>query len=291
MLRESGSHQGSCGEGRQKLDGSGHFRGISSVDLVTLGRRIRHRRRAAGLTLAALGEQVGRSQSALSLIESGQREPRLSLLRALADALGTTPADLLRAEAPTVAAPWRSSWCMRSGTRVRRLGTSRARSGTQSADGCARGPGRDAPGARSRPSPRTGPPATPEEARRANAALLADMRDRDNYFADVEAAARSVLTAVGRTGGALTQRTLIAIADDVGFTIEYAADVPASTRSITDLRNRRIYPPRPRPQRARPTQHRAPDARALRAGPSAADRTTATSCASGSRRTTSLRRC
>ena len=74
--------------------------GISSVDLVTLGRRIRHRRRAAGFTLAALGEQVGRSQSALSLIESGQREPRLSLLRALADALGTTPADLLRAEAP-----------------------------------------------------------------------------------------------------------------------------------------------------------------------------------------------
>ncbi len=216
----------------------------SSVDLVTLGRRIRHRRRAAGFTLAALGEQVGRSQSALSLIESGQREPRLSLLRALADALGTTPANLLRAEAPDrrsaleielVHAQRRAEYADLE-LPVLAAGPSLPTDALEVLVGMHRALDR----AR---APRTGPPATPEEARRANAALLADMRERDNYFADVEAAAGAVLTSVGRTGGALTQRTLIAIADEVGFTIEYAADVPASTRSITDLRNRRIYLP------------------------------------------------
>jgi transcriptional regulator with XRE-family HTH domain len=40
-----------------------------------------------GLTLDALGERVGLSASAVSLIESGKREAKVSTLAALADAL------------------------------------------------------------------------------------------------------------------------------------------------------------------------------------------------------------
>ena len=54
-------------------------------DLATLGQRMRHFRAAAGLTLDQLGAEVGIAASQLSLMENGKREPRLSLLGAIAD--------------------------------------------------------------------------------------------------------------------------------------------------------------------------------------------------------------
>ena len=56
-------------------------------DLVTLGQRLRHFRNAAGLTLDQLGERVGVAGSQLSLMENGRREPRVTLLSSLAEAL------------------------------------------------------------------------------------------------------------------------------------------------------------------------------------------------------------
>jgi len=47
-----------------------------------------------GLTQAALAGQVGVSQAAISAIEQGKREPSVSLLRKLADALGVDMDDL-----------------------------------------------------------------------------------------------------------------------------------------------------------------------------------------------------
>src|SRR5690606_30428299 len=47
----------------------------SDLDLVTFGQRLRHLRRARGLTLSELGERVGRAPSQLSLLENGRREP------------------------------------------------------------------------------------------------------------------------------------------------------------------------------------------------------------------------
>ena len=67
---------------------------------MLLGKRIRHFRTQAGLTLDALGERVGVVGSQLSLIENGRREPRLSLLQAIARELNVDPAELLRQEAP-----------------------------------------------------------------------------------------------------------------------------------------------------------------------------------------------
>ena len=63
------------------------------------GQRLRHIRRARGLTLAELGELVGRAPSALSLLENGRREPKLSLIEALASALAV-PADELMSKQP-----------------------------------------------------------------------------------------------------------------------------------------------------------------------------------------------
>lgn len=54
-----------------------------------------------GLTLDALGERVGLSVSAVSLIESGKREAKVSTLAALADALECQLFDLLTEAAPS----------------------------------------------------------------------------------------------------------------------------------------------------------------------------------------------
>jgi transcriptional regulator with XRE-family HTH domain len=70
------------------------------LELSTLGHRIRHQRVAHGLTLDELGERVGVAGSQLSLIENGKREPKLSLLQAIATETGVQVTDLLSAEPP-----------------------------------------------------------------------------------------------------------------------------------------------------------------------------------------------
>ena len=71
------------------------------LDLILFGQRLRHLRRSRGLTLAELGERVGRAPSVLSLLENGRREPKLSLIEALANALGVASDELMRREAPS----------------------------------------------------------------------------------------------------------------------------------------------------------------------------------------------
>ena len=68
---------------------------------MTMGQRLRHLRRSRGLTLAELGDRVGRAPSALSLLENGRREPKLSVLEDLAAALSVPVEELLRRQAPS----------------------------------------------------------------------------------------------------------------------------------------------------------------------------------------------
>ena len=72
----------------------------SSLELTTLGHRIRHHRLARGLTLDELGALVGVAGSQLSLIENGKREPKLSLLQEIARATETEVTELLSTEPP-----------------------------------------------------------------------------------------------------------------------------------------------------------------------------------------------
>ena len=60
-----------------------------------LGRAIRGARQKQGWTLRELADQAGISVSLLSQVERGGADPSLDTLRDLADALGTTPFQLL----------------------------------------------------------------------------------------------------------------------------------------------------------------------------------------------------
>jgi XRE family transcriptional regulator, fatty acid utilization regulator len=211
----------------------------SDLDLILFGQRLRHIRRSRGLTLAELGERVGRAPSVLSLLENGRREPKLSQIESLANALGVPADELMRREAPS-----------------RRAQLEIALSEAQR-DPVYAGLGLPY----LRPGPRVPsdviehvlalfeelrrqqvkPTATPEEARAANADLRSMMRDRGNYFAEIEQAAARALQPVTYSGGALSQGMLLSVVSHHGFSVSYVQDLPRSARSVTDLRNRRIY--------------------------------------------------
>lgn len=209
------------------------------VDTLAIGRRIRQLRTERGLTLDELASAVERAPSQLSMIENGKREPKLTLLRAIARALDTT-LDALLEPGPL---DERTS---------RELSLERAM----------RGPTFQALGIPPFRIPKTLPDealeamlalhgeierlrderaATPEVARRANLALRRLMTAQNNYFPELESSARELLAAVGHSGGPLTQRTASDIAAHLGFTIHYVPDVPLTTRSVLDLRNGRLY--------------------------------------------------
>jgi transcriptional regulator with XRE-family HTH domain len=59
------------------------------------GRRLEEIRTDAGLTQTALAKALNTSQSAISQMESGEREPSFDMLRRLAAALGVTLAYLM----------------------------------------------------------------------------------------------------------------------------------------------------------------------------------------------------
>jgi XRE family transcriptional regulator, fatty acid utilization regulator len=218
-----------------------HVTASQSVDLVTLGQRLRHLRRAKGMTLEQLSSAVGRAPSQLSVIENGKREPKLSMLQALAEALGVPLADLLRPEAPSRRAGLEIELAhLQREPAYQALGLPAVRGGRrlpadalESLIGLHRELGRLL----------TEQSATPEVARRANAQLRVNMRERDNYFAEIEQAAAGVLRSVRNTTGPLSQRGILDIAAQLGFTLHYVSDLPGSTRSVTDLRNHRIYLP------------------------------------------------
>jgi transcriptional regulator with XRE-family HTH domain len=209
---------------------------MAEFDLATFGQWLRHYRTARGLTLAELGGKVGRAPSALSALENGQREPRLSLLRALAEALGVSPEQLLDPEPPNRRARLEIAVAQAAQDPVlagldlpplklsRRLGTDVLEHIVGLYEELKR-----------RDAMRT---ATPEEARAANTELRAMMRERGNYFAEIEQAARG---AADHDGSTLSQAMLRSILSRHGFTLHYAGDLPWSVRSIADLRQHRIY--------------------------------------------------
>jgi predicted transcriptional regulator/DNA-binding XRE family transcriptional regulator len=209
------------------------------LDLGVFGQRLRHTRRAKGLTLAELGERVGRAPSVLSLIENGRREPKLSLIEALAAALSVPTAELLRRQPPSRRAQLEIALEEAQQDPVYRdLGLPHLRVGARVPSDVIEhllalyGELR---------KQRAKPTATPEEAREANAGLRAMMRERGNYFAEIEQEAAAALATAGYTGGALSQGMLLSVVSHHGFTVRYVHDLPRSARSVTDLRDRRIY--------------------------------------------------
>jgi len=221
--------------------------GGPAFDPVVLGHRLRHLRREAGLTLAVLGERIGRPASYLSQVENGRIELRLGVLGELADALGCTTTDLLDPTPPSRRAeleieldrhqrgPWRTTLELpevRAGARLEDdvlealVGLYRvlpdvevSRSGLASLE-------------------------AGDRARLANIGLRAEMRERDNYFAEVEELAAADLAAAGYGGeGPPTERDMEGLAAHHGFTVERVKGMPRTARSVTDTRRRVIYIP------------------------------------------------
>ena len=64
---------------------------------TTAGDRIRRTRRNLGLTQTELGELAGVVPSTISQIETGERQGHPATLKAIADALGCTVADITEA--------------------------------------------------------------------------------------------------------------------------------------------------------------------------------------------------
>jgi transcriptional regulator with XRE-family HTH domain len=213
----------------------------TSLELTTLGHRIRHHRVENGFTLDELGERVGIAGSQLSLIENGKREPKLSVLQAIAAATGVEVTDLLSNEPPNRRAALEIELeRAQASTVFRRLGVTPVKvTKTMSDDtlesilGLHRELQR-----REREAI-----ATPEEARRANTELRLSMRSRDNHLPEIEALAEKQLKAAGHVSGALTHRTVSIMAEQLGFELLYVNDLPHSARSVTDLEHGRIYLP------------------------------------------------
>ena len=208
---------------------------------MTLGQRIRHFRTGAGLTLDQLGERVGLAGSQLSLIENGRREPRVTLLSAVAAAVGVQLADLLDERPPSKRAALEIELDRaQRGTVYATLGlpTIRPTKGTpdetlEALVGLHRELARRAREA----------VATPEEARRANTELRLRMRDLDNSLPEIDEIAQQLVAQVGHTTGALTHRSVSEMARRLGFELVHVNDLPHSARSVTDLENGRIYLP------------------------------------------------
>lgn len=210
-------------------------------DLATLGQRMRHFRTEAGLTLEQLGADVGVAASQLSLMENGRREPRLSLLSAIAARLGIAVSDLLEESAPTERAALEIELDKaQRGPVYAALGLPVLRAGKGMPDDTLRalvGMHREL-GRRSLEAI-----ATPEEARRANTETRRAMRDKNNHLPEIEDLAEESLRQVGHSTGALTHRSVTLLAERLGFELVYVNDLPHSARSVTDLENGRIYLP------------------------------------------------
>ncbi len=219
-----------------------------AIDPLVFGRRLRHERRRRGLTLAELGELVGRPAPYLSQLENGRIEPRLSLLGELAGALGTTVANLVSVEAPTRRAQLE--------VRLARIQQTEAYREFRLPELKATARLPDAAlehlvalydawqASVTEVAAAAGAGSVADPVRRANTALRAQMRARGNYYGEIEEIAADALAAVGYAGGGpISERTLLDLAAHFGYSIDRVRDIPRSTRSVTDLHRRVIFIP------------------------------------------------
>jgi predicted transcriptional regulator/DNA-binding Xre family transcriptional regulator len=214
--------------------------GSSPVDALVFGQRLRHLRTERGLTLRELGDRVGRQPPYLSRLENGKREATLTLIGALAQALEVTPGALLDPTPPTRRAELEVALERAQGDPVyKRLGLGPFPMSRRISDDALEHVIALYRELRTTSSVRA---QTPEEARKHNAELRARMRERDNYFADIEAAARKALAAVSYIGdGHLTARVIDELASHFGFEIISVPHLPNSLRSLADLKHGRLF--------------------------------------------------
>lgn len=210
------------------------------LDPLILGRRIRHYRNEAGLTLDQLGELVGKPAPYLSLLENGKKEPRLNLVLDIAGALEVEVSELLETTPPT----------RRDALEISLIKTQDS-SLFESLDIPSIKPSakidnqtlahivglHDAIKERSSLES-----AGSEEVRKANGAVQSYLMENNGYLKEIEVAAREALESSGYAGeGPYSSRNLLDLTANIGFELRLIDDMPSFARSIIDLENKRIY--------------------------------------------------
>ncbi len=214
-----------------------------------LGFRVRHLRKAAGMTLNELGDRVGRPAPYLSQLENGRVEAKLSLLDELAQAFDVDLGELLDPTPPDRRSQLELDVeTAMADPRYRALGLPQVKVSAKLTDDVLEAisglynalpdtSGLDDGDSVKRQ--RAG-----DRARIANAQLREEMRECNNYYPHIEERAQEALAAVGYPGtGPVSERLLTAIAAHFGFSIERVRGMPRSARSVTDQRRRIIYIP------------------------------------------------
>ncbi|MDO5682345.1 MAG: helix-turn-helix domain-containing protein, partial [Propionibacteriaceae bacterium] len=209
-------------------------------DSFALGRRLRHLRKERRLTLSQVADATGIAVSQLSLLENGKREAKVSTLQKLATCYQASMADLA-SEVPSRRAQLEieleramaSPLAQQRGLPTARISPRMPMDVLETLVALHRELARSA----------EEHIATPEEARRANVELRAMMKERDNHFAELEIAAGELLKKVGYQRGPVSQHEISAITAHLWFTLHHFSDLPHSTRSVTDLKQMRIYLP------------------------------------------------
>ena len=216
------------------------------MDSLVFGQRLKYYRKRNNYTLVQLGKIINKPAPYLSQLENGIMEPRVTLIRELASALDCTPSDLLDPEPPSRRAALEIE--------LRRL--------------------QDEPQNKQRKLPYLRPssrmpdeilehiiglysaleednsftisnPNTPKNiARNSNKDLRSEMSSRDNYYEEIENIAQSILNSLDYPGsGPVSERILMDVCDHFGFSVKRAENIPQTTRSITDQREKIIYIP------------------------------------------------
>lgn len=182
---------------------------------------------------------IGRPAPFLSLIENGKREAKLSVITALARALGIDPTDLMEGAAPNRRAELEIRLERAQQDPVySRLGLPHLKPSSRTPDlilehilGLF-----DQLAARGRDT-------SADEAglREANAQVADWLRVRHGYLETIEPLATRLLGAIDYTGGPLTSRNIIDLANHFGFTLRAIDEVPSHIRSILDQETSSIY--------------------------------------------------
>lgn len=210
------------------------------LEPLILGRRVRHFRNEAGLTLDQLGDRVGKPAPYLSLLENGRKEPRINLLMDIATALGVEIADLLDTTPPTRRDALELSLIQAQETSLfESLDIPPIKPSAKVDDQVLA----HIVGLHEAIKERSGlGSAGSEDVRKANGGVQEYLMGHHGYLAEIEEAARRALDSSGYSGeGPFSSRNLMDLAASIGFELMPIDDMPSFARSIIDTRNDRIY--------------------------------------------------
>ena len=214
------------------------------LDLGVLGHRIRHFRKGQKMTLADLSDAIDKPVPYLSQLENGHIEPKIGLLNRLADALDTSVGELVDSEPPNRRAELELALeRAQADPRYVALGLPYLKPSAKLSDDVLEHlitlwstvPSAGESGRSLRAE---------DKARLANKELRDEMREKNNYFAEIEKVVADAIEAIGYPGaGPMSERHITDLAAHFGFRVERAHGMPSSARSVTDQRNRIIYIP------------------------------------------------